>query len=219
MLMSLRSIRASLTVSAIVLPLLMVAPIQAAPGHPPFGSFVNSSGVPAGSTLIMNVTYSVTNDEDSGDFGYWALDNFNKQLQVWQGPDKTSYYVVARYTGSFTTFAGALSPGAGAPVSKDATGQFEGGYVATFTFTGAFNPGGFKTNGNIGTYDFGGTKADVLLQTYGNTQQGSPHTLDVLSLYFPGYASFNQTSWGWTYHYRSQSWNNFSTGNSGDIVP
>lgn len=211
--------RESLTALAALAILLLVSlPASAKPSHPAWGSFVNAGGVPAGSSLIMNVNYKVVNDEDSGSVGYWALDSYNKSLQVWQGPDKVTFYVVGRYTGSWQTFAGALSPGFGTVEPGDFSGQFEGGYVATFTFTGVFNPGNFKANGNIGSYDFQGTKADVLRGTYGAGQTGSPAPVSVLGIYFPGYVNFNYINWGWTYHYKNQSWNNFDSGTTGDIT-
>lgn len=187
--------------------------VLARPTQPTFGSFVNASGVPVGSILVLNITHKVTNDEDSGNVGYWALSNYNKHVQVWQAPDGT-FYVIARYEGKWQTFAGALSPGAGVTESTDASGTFEGGYVATFnaaSFTSAF--------GNIGTIDYGGTKADVLLGTYGAGQTGPTTPFSYLSTYFTGASNFAYVSWGWTYHYRSQTWNNFSYGTTGDIVP
>ncbi|MHB8910784.1 MAG: hypothetical protein ACYDAA_18065 [Syntrophales bacterium] len=197
--------------------LLLGGQALAKPTHSAFGTFVNAGGVPAGSKLVLNVSYKVINDEDSGNVGYWALDNYNKTLQVWQAPDET-FYVVARYTGQWQTFAGALSPGLGTIESKDTSGTLQGGYVATFAFSGIINPGDLKANGNIGTYDFGGTKADILLGTYGAGQTGPLSPVSVLDLYFPGYTSFNYINWGWTYHYKNQSWDNFDTGTTGDIA-
>jgi len=185
------------------------------PTHPTFGTFVNASGVPIGSVLILNIIYKVTNDEDSGNVGYWALDNYNKQVQVWQVPDG-SFYAVARYEGKWQTFEGALSPGLGEPQSSDASGTFEGGYTATFT--GTFTPGSQEIRGNIGTFDLGGTKADVLLGTYGAGQVGITTPFSYLVAYFPGAADFTYVHWGWIYHYRSQTWNNFDYGTTGDIV-
>lgn len=185
----------------------------AAPSHPTFGSFVNASSVPTGSKLVLDITYKVTNDEDSGNVGYWGLDNYNKHVQVWLEPDGTTFYEVARYTGKWYTFATALSPGAGVAQSMDASGTFEGGYTATFTATGYTS-----AFGNIGTFDYGGIKADVLLGTYGNGQTGPATPFSFLSAYFSGVSSFTQPAWGWTYHYRSQTWNNFDYGTTGDIV-
>ncbi len=198
---------------------LLVGPhVLARPSHASFGAFVNAGSVPAGSTLVLNVTYKVVNDEDSGNVGYWALDNYNKQLQVWQGPDGVTFYVVGRYAGQWQTFEGALSPGTGIEESSDGAGTFAGGYFASFTYTGTINPNGLEAYGNIGTFDFGGTSDDVLLGSYGAGQIGPPNAVDVLRLYFPTYTDFNYDSWGWTYRYRNQSWDNFDTGTTGDIV-
>ncbi len=192
---------------------LMAAPaLAAAPPEPSAGSFVNAGDVPPGSKLVLNITYKVTNDEDSGNVGYWALDSYNKSLQVWQVPDGT-FYAVAKYTGKWQTFAGALSPGVGTAFTKDGQGTFEGGYVGTFdaaSFTSAF--------GNIGTFDLGGTKADVILGTYGAGQTGITTPFNAISNYFPGYSNFIWVNWGWTYKYQNQRWNNFDYGTTGDIV-
>jgi hypothetical protein len=121
--------------------------------------------------------------------------------------------VVSGYSGKWQTFAGALSPGAGTVQSKDGRGTFQGGYTGTFTappgFTSAF--------GNIGTIDYGGTKADILLGTYGAGQTG-PTPFSFLSTYFPGWSGWTYINWGWTYHYKNQTWNNFDYGTTGDIV-
>jgi hypothetical protein len=213
-------------VLAVALVLVVLPTIASAePTHPTFRTFVNAGDVPSGSVLVLNATYKVTNDEDSGNVGYWALLNYNKHVQVWQVPDGT-YYTVARYAGKWTTFAGALSPGAGVTQAADASGTFEGGYTATFT-TGSPTPeltttfaAGSPTlvSGQIGTYDFTGTQADILLGTYGAGQTGSSPSLDWLGTYFPGYANFTYLHWGWTYHYESQTWNNFDYGTTGDIL-
>ncbi len=204
----------------LIVTLAMIAyPVAAAPAHPRWGSFVNSSGVPPGSALVLNIVYTVTNDEDSGMLGYWALDNYNKRVQVWQDPTNPHlFYVVARYTGNWNTFAGALSPETGATQSQDASGTFQGGYVGTFTATGMVSSPAYHTFGNIGTFDFGGTKADVLLGTYGAGQTGPTAGFDWTSTYFAGVSGFTQSQWGWTYHYRGQTWNNYYSGNTGDIV-
>ncbi len=188
--------------------------VQAKPTGTKRGSFLNASGVPTGSKLVLNVTYKVVNDEDSGNVGYWALDNYNKQLQVWKAPDGT-FYAIARYNGKWNTFAGALSPGAGVLEEKDGSGTFHGGYTATFK--GTFAPGTYKKMGNIGSFNFQGTETDILLGKYGNGQKG-PTPVDVLNRYFPGYTDFKYVKWGWRYQYRNQTLNNFDDGTTGDIV-
>jgi hypothetical protein len=213
--MQMKKLSILMTVAGFLSCLALGGQALAKPTHPTFGTFVNASGVPIGSVLVLNITYKVTNDEDSGNVGYWALADYNKHAQVWQAPDGT-FYVVARYDGKWQTFAGALSPGAGAAQSKDAAGTFEGGYTATFK--GAFSPGSEKTNGNIGAFDYGGSKKDVLLGTYGAGQRGPTTPFSYISAYFSGVEGFTYVNWGWTYHFKSQTWNNFAYGTTGDIV-
>jgi len=181
--------------------------------------FTNNGWVPQGSKLVLNIVHKVTNDEDSGIFGYWALDSYNRHIQVWQDHiEPTMFYAVARYDGRWQTFAGALSPGAGVPQSIDAFGTFHGGYLATFTATEMISDPDYKQFGNIGTFDYGGTEDDVLLGNYGAGQTGPATPWNWLDAYFIGSSGFTQTRWGWTYNYRSQTWNNFDYGTTGDIV-
>jgi hypothetical protein len=177
--------------------LLTAGTALAAPTHPTFGTFVNSGAVPNGSKLVLNITLNVVNDLDSGICGnYWAVDNYNKQIKVWQVPDGT-FYAVVRYAGKFTTIQGQQSPGdCTLTEGSVASGTFEGGYVATFT--GTLIAPAF---GNIGTVDY-----------------NDPLHFDWTTAYFTGFAAFDQTQWGWTYHYKSQTWNNFDSGTSGNIV-
>ena len=199
------------------LAVLIVAPagaVFAAPPETPAGSFVNAGDVPDGSTLVLNITHKVINDIDSGEKGYWALDNYNRSVQVWEAPDGT-YYAVAKYVGKWQTFAGALSPGpdAGVVQGSDGEGTFEGGYTLTFTADGMTATPQYKTKGNIGTFDYGGTQADV--------EAGigpAPNPFRYLNAYFVNVGNTAYVNWGWTYKYQSQRWNNFDYGNTGDIV-
>src|SRR5207245_11567429 len=89
-------------------------------------SFLSTSA--PGSTQVLGITFKVINDEDSGVFGYWALDTINRIVNVWQQPDG-SFFVIATYSGEFTPFAGAVSPNdLGTFEIADATGTFQGEY-------------------------------------------------------------------------------------------
>jgi len=166
-------------------------------------------------TEVLNVCYNVVNDEDSGFVGYWALDNYAKTVQVWQDPNNpTNFYAIATYCGTWQTFKGALSPENGVTEGADAIGPFQGGYFASFTYTGTVTPAW----GYIGFHDFGGTKADILLGTYGNGQTGATNVFDVYAKYFPSYSNWYYFNWGWTYTYGKQTWVNAATGSYGDIV-
>jgi len=211
--------RLGLIVLSLALVLAVIVPAAAAFAASPndhAGQFVNAGDVPGGSTLVVNVTLKVINDEDSGNVGYWALDSYNRQIQVWQLPDD-GFYAVARYVGKWQTFTGARSPGDGVVQAGDGQGTLEGGYIATFDGSLKDDPD-YPAFGQIGTIDYGGTEPDVLLGAYGAGQTGPATVFSWLSEYFTSTANFTQPQWGWTYHYQGQTWSNFSTGTSGDIV-
>lgn len=204
------------SITAIVAVLVLLAGVKttmASPTHDNFGSFDNESIVPSGSNLILDIIYKVTNDEDTGLKGYWALLDYNKHIQAWEAPDNAIYFVVS-YLGNWETFDGALSPQNGEP-ENNGSGTFKGGY--TGTCMGTFTPGDNKTNGNIGSFDYGGTQADVEKGTYGNGQGGDTDAYNYIADYFTN-CTFTYLNWGWTYDYKNQTWNNFQSGNSGDIV-
>lgn len=160
----------------------------------------SSSHCPRGK-LVINVTHKVVNDVDSGVAGNnWAVDNYNRHIQVWQvEPDM--FCVVVSYEGSFVTLAG-RSPGDTDDIAAGITGTFQGGYVST-VFNGTLNPSPvYRTHGNIGTFDY----------DYGNSNWSWT------SAYFSS-NSFNFASWGWTYHGgKNGTWINSSEGNQGDIT-
>ena len=189
----------------------MVVPAMASAAPPTpgqnWGKYVNASAC-AGGTVVLDITYNVTNDADSGFGGYWALDNYQKLVQVWDEGNGT-YCAVAHYAGQFTTIADATDPGnTGVPLTGGFTGTMVGGYQATFTGSPVSNPG-YATNGYIGSWDFQGNIS------------GDPGTpFDWLSTYFTS-NDFTDTFWGWTYQGGScGTWYNNSlvpTG-SGDII-
>jgi hypothetical protein len=193
------------------------APLEIGAGTPP-GCMENpGSGVLVAPTQVVNIVYTVQNDEDTGIYGYWALDNYQVNLQVWS-LGSNQYQFVAQYKGTFTTFNGDLSPQTGTTESScpstGATGTLIGQIVGTFTAT-TFDPDGPLSNtqltsfGTIATpFNFGGTQADLLLGTY-SKQSGDPTYnsatkigyTDVVGLYFPGYSNLNNQEWGFTYNY------------------
>ncbi len=178
-----------------------------------------------GATKILDVTYIVKNDEDSGVGGYWALDHFNEHLKVWKLADG-SFYALKKYDGIFAVPTGGLSPNATSIQTESAFGDIDGGYVATFT--GIFAPGTNPTSGNIGMFNYDGTMSDILLKTYGNGQTGAPNPYDWEGTYFSGGSTLDESHWGWSYKldpkFQSSTsvnqWCNYNGvdgGNSGDI--
>jgi len=172
-------------------------PAFAAPSvHLNIGSFVNAGQGDTTGQQVLNISYKIYNDPDSGFYGNWATDSFNKRVQVWQQTDGT-YCGVAKYDGQFVT-TGPNSPQNGVSLSAGIKGTFEGGYVANFD--GTLNSG-HKTNGYLGAFD----------QSTGG--------FDWLGTYFSSNTFFKYPNWAWVYHAGNNgSWVNAATSSFGDIT-
>ncbi len=170
-----------------------------------WGKYINASA--CSGTLVVNVTFGVTNDADSGVAGnYWAYDNYQRQVQVWQ-VDAGTFCVIARYEGQFTTVA-TTSPGGNGPISAGHTGTFAGGYQSTFTGTLLSSPS-LPTTGYIGSFNYGWA---------GNPAAGAPTPFSWVGTYFSTTGSWVDGFWGWVYQGGScGTWYNNSFGTSGDI--
>jgi len=79
--------------------------------HLNFGTQLNAAECnTTGARLVINVIQHIINDADSGEFGnYWAYDEFQRRIQVWQLSPYT-FCAVLKYMGSFLTVPG-QSPG------------------------------------------------------------------------------------------------------------
>lgn len=189
---------------------LAVAPIFAFQAQQlDFGTQLNAAACnAAGGKLVINIVQSVTGDIDSGTAGqWWAYDEYNRHIQVWQLSDD-SFCALVKYTGSFTTVGGA-SPGGSGTVAAGVTGTMEGGYRATFT--GTLKPAPlWKTKGNVGLVDYACDASEG---------QASCSYVSWTGQYFDSVASFDQVWWGWIYQGGNNgSWVNSIEGNSGDIT-
>ena len=193
-------------------------------------------------TPIIDVQYTVLNDEDSGNHGYWALDNYQKAIVVWQGSgDFTNRFcALVQYLGTgsggwfgptygFQTYIGALSPGFGATELKDGSGSFTGARVATFQGTFLAGSSLKALTGNFGTVDFKGTKADIVAGAPG----AQFNATSWLTYYFTNPTSYNDLAWSWVYTYNppvswwgtptsttnyGRTWVDSSGGVFGDII-
>lgn len=143
--------------------------------------------------LVINITYKVINDEDYG-WGswYWAITNYNVHVQVWQLADG-SYFAEKTYIGFFYVPKGALSPNVGTVEPKDGFGRLDSYYTVTFKGTLITD---VQLKGFIGTKDFGGTIADILLGTSGS---GAPGGFSWMGTYFSGITDLKFLSDVWTY--------------------
>lgn len=197
-------------------------------------------------TQLVNVTYKIINDADSGDGGnYWAYDSMTRQLQIWKDATVAGQFCAdIKDTGTFTTQAGVRSPGSfmvngsfinGGVVDGTEVGTLKGG--AVFTITGIFHAndptnwpatGSNPSNGNGGNVLNAGC---VITAPAGTINQGcAPVTHNWEDHYFSaGYQETGIPVWGWSYIGVDHStapdagmsagrWNNFYTGDSGDIL-
>jgi hypothetical protein len=198
-----------LVFAALMLALGLIAPFAGtAMAAPPIDRHQLSGSACAGGTMVVNVTMDMINDLDSAvGTPSWAVDAFNKTLQIWDEGGGT-FCVLTSYNGSFVT-TGPHSPNNSTlPLDGGITGSMSGGY--TGHLTGAtFSPNGLlATNGNIGTFDCG------------NTVQ-CPGAADWVTAYFgstPG-SGLVQSYWGWIYHTaQNGTWINQTPTNSGNIT-
>lgn len=118
---------------------------------------------------IANITFNVCNDEGYGSGGwYWSIGNYTKNVQI-KSIGNNSYYVMVTFNGTWATVAGARSPNNGITEPANGSGTFHEVYYAQVP--GQLNRS-MTLNGFIGSFNFGGTTAD-LRKLYG-TQSGDP---------------------------------------------
>ena len=164
--------------------------------------------MPRTGTLVVNVTQRIVNDADSGLAGYWAFDAYTRHIKVWQTAPGT-FCAIVRYDGGFTTVAG-HSPQNTGTVAAGIQGDFNGGYLATFT--GTFAPTR-PTSGSLGRFDYACVlSADHSVAT-------CPGFQDWTTFYFSSTNGWTENLWGWIYTTEANgTWLNASTGNLGDIT-
>lgn len=150
-------------------------------------------------TLVANVNQNFTNDADSKvGGGYWALDQYSKNMKVYDLGDGT-YCLVAAYNGTFKTFGGTSPQGTGT-VGAGVTGKQNGGY-ALYVTDATFSLGSFP---------------DVDLQ---GDESGNHNSFSTLGAFFSSYGSWAYIYWGWTYSTCGNgTWGNVDSGNFGDIT-
>jgi len=216
----------------------IVQPTAAAPGiHLNWGTQLNAAECDkAGGTLVINVTHHVVNDIDSAvGGGFWAVDEYNRHIQVWfLGTDGNGgieaeafgatttangvdvYCAVVKYQGSFVTDDGPSPGGSDQFIAAGIEGTFEGGYRAVITGPLKSNPT-FRSRGFIGSFNYG-----CNVETDPGNRSTCTGLFNWLSEYFDtADSNFNYTLqwWGWIYKTgRYGTWVNASTGNQGDIT-
>jgi hypothetical protein len=145
-------------------------------------------------------------------------------------PPRT-FCALVQYSGTWTTFQGALSPQNGVKQQNSGSGDMKGAMVIVFTgnYLGPFakhceaatcsiEP----TSGNIGTFNLGGTSSQIELGTYAKQTPFNP--VNFLSYYFKaGYTITGEPAWSRIYSHGNSlgygnMWVNDVAGSFGDIV-
>lgn len=188
---------------------LFVAATQATYAAPSFnwGTQINPGECDRVGKPVINIVEKIVNTVDSGQVGnYWAYDNLNRQIQVWEQEDG-SYCALVQNEGKFDAQEGEDSPGATGVLDGDEDGVFQGGYRAIINGTLKVDSD-WKTRGFVGTTDYRCDLSGVC-----------PGYISWVGQYFePGY-SFAYDWWGWIYRAgKNGVWINSSDGNSGDIL-
>jgi hypothetical protein len=180
--------------------------------------------------LVLKVNADITNDEDSGNSGfYWAMDNFNRVMEVWQtGPQ--NYTINFTDTGTSFIPAGGKSPQNGATELGNGTASMKGEQSwivnGVFSSTVPSSPGnGFvpvlsTSNASAGTYNAQGTISDLLSASQTGGLGSTTQSLDFVNSYFTSINSEVQPGYTYSYTYNSpfgnQTW--IDTSNS-SIAP
>ncbi|MGH2535490.1 MAG: hypothetical protein ACRDJW_24790 [Thermomicrobiales bacterium] len=171
-----------------------------------FGSELNAAACGGGRPAI-NVTQKVVNDDDSGvGIAAWAIDNYNRHIQVWELEDGV-YCAILQYHGQFISVGGTPGPAGTGTLSAGVTGTIHGGARIIFSGTWKAEPLA-DTRGHIGTFDY---------ECDGTGFCGN--LVDWRTLYFDGLTANSFQWWGWIYHAGNNgTWVNASEGNQGNIT-
>ena len=179
-------------------------------------SLVTAPMVMPGSTLIAHTTAYVINDEDSGYFGYWAIDNYSLTNWLWQEPNGTFFFITS-FIGTSTTYSGIISPGSSSTEAGYAVAMFSGYISGWFTGKLISSPT-VPTSGFIGVYNFGGSPGNLTTPT--SPAILPPYVIDWNGLYVTS-PSYTTTPFALAYFYQTQVWvdaNYVPQADSGNIL-
>ena len=150
-----------------VVMIIAVASRQHASPHVMTASNLSNSTIPTitimkasnpSSASSFDITLNITNSLAIGNYGYWALGNYTQTIYGIQ-TGNTTYSILSTYKGTWRSIKGARNPITGQLEPTNASGTFTEVYNATLP--GKLNTT-LKLNGYIGTFNDGGTFADIV---------------------------------------------------------
>jgi hypothetical protein len=136
-----------------------------------------------GTPIVSSVTFPVSNVLDVGympssssPWQFWALDSYTETLTIWQSDSSATtgtYAVNTVDTGTWCTFAGALSPYYGVPEPSNGCGALSSDDSGILTTDAPFNSALTTTpvTGTLGALNCGGTEAMIVV---GGVQVSNP---------------------------------------------
>ena len=151
---------------------------------------LNSNACNKEGRIIIDAVEKVKNDVDSGFAGNWAIDNYTREIKVWQTKDNdpTTWCAVVKYDGNFNAVAGQTGPGGTGIIGKNVKGELHGGYRATFTGTLKTIPQ-WRKFGFVGNIDY-----------HCNITGSTCNYVSWTDQYFDNVTNFDQPWWGWIYN-------------------
>ena len=167
--------------------------------------------------IVLNITLNETNGEIPGKYGYWALENYTRHVRAWESSNLT-YIIEVNMTGTWATFAGALSPYKGIAEPENGTGTFYVNYVSTVI--GSLNDSR-ELSGYIGNFNLNGTENDIIKGNYSKQDWPKESTFNWQDYYF-GDNSVLSTPRNYTsvYIYRNETYYiHFYVNSTGSLQP
>src|SRR5271170_7869693 len=163
--------------------------------------------------LVLHLSWTAINDEDSGLFGYWALDSYKVNLYVWElraGPLAGSFEYIQVFSGVFESPQGAGSPQYNTTQTATQIGSMSGALEGYFNGTTSYGNG--ELISNLGTVNYNGTTQDLLNRTFSGTGDktsvswSSDIAPGASALYFNingGSGNVSTSEWGFIYNSKS----------------
>lgn len=151
---------------------------------------------------VLNITLHYTNTEIAGRYGYWALANYTRNIRALSMGGNT-YLLFVQLNGTWSTFAGAVSPNNLTKEPINGSGPFSINYTAVQA--GILNSSA-QAYGYIGSFDMGGSASDILKGYYRNQTGSNPNAFSWTARYFNFNGNLNATGYTAVFRYGNQTY-------------
>lgn len=163
----------------------------------------------ASAAAPLTDTVHIRGNLDNGNHGYWAKLDYNRTVRITRA-SKSTWNVVLKDVGSFTTLKGAKSPAAGATIAGSMPGTFAGTF--RFTVTSTSKPDASKVRSG---YNF---RCNPAVPNRGDCPGMPATTSNWPALYFGPGTTVTAGTWKWDYETCKEAWTTSNAGDTGDIT-